>query len=162
GQRRGDVIKMGRQHVRAGKLYVRQSKTGTELRIPIAPELQAALAATPATHMTFLTTGRGKSFTTSTFGHWFRAQCDAAGLGGFAAHGLRKAAARRLAEAGCSSHEIMSITGHRTLGEVAHYTRAADQEAMAEAAMAKVRTSRVKQSGPAVSNKGQVIDAKRK
>ncbi len=30
-------------------------------------------------------------------------------------HGLRKTAARRLAEAGCSANEIGAITGHTTL-----------------------------------------------
>ena len=42
-------------------------------------------------------------------------------------HGLRKAAARRLAEAGCSAHEIMAMTGHKSLAEAERYTRQADQ-----------------------------------
>jgi len=50
-------------------------------------------------------------------------------------HGLRKAAARRLAEAGCSANEIASITGHATLEEVARYTKAAEQKKLAQAAM---------------------------
>ena len=37
-QRRADVIKMGRQHVRDGLIHVRQSKTGTTLAIPLHPE----------------------------------------------------------------------------------------------------------------------------
>jgi integrase len=41
---------------------------------------------------------------------------------------LRKAAARRLAEAGCSTHEIAAITGHASLKEVARYTEAADRK----------------------------------
>jgi len=44
------------------------------------------------------------------------------------AHGLRKAAARRLAEAGCTEHEIAAITGHASLREVQRYTKAADQK----------------------------------
>jgi len=50
-------------------------------------------------------------------------------------HGLRKAAARRLAEAGCSASEIMAITGHKTLAEVERYTRAAEQERLARRAI---------------------------
>src|SRR5262249_7833594 len=50
-------------------------------------------------------------------------------------HGLRKAAARRLAEAGCSASEIMAITGHKTLAEGERYTRAAEQERLARAAI---------------------------
>jgi Phage integrase family len=62
--------------------------------------------------------------------------CDAAGLSKqCSAHGLRKAACRRLAEAGCSASEIAAISGHATLGEVQRYTKAADQARMARAAM---------------------------
>jgi len=32
GQRRGDVIRMGRQHMRAGVVHIKQEKTGTERR----------------------------------------------------------------------------------------------------------------------------------
>jgi integrase len=162
GQRRGDVIRMGRQHVHAGKLTVRQSKTGAALKIPVSPELAAVIEATPIDNMTFLTTAFGKPFAAAGFGNWFREMCDEAGLSDFSAHGLRKAACTRLAQAGCTAHEIAAISGHRSLSEVARYTRAADQEAMAEAAMAKVRTSRVKQADPRLSNKAQVIEKKNK
>jgi hypothetical protein len=40
----------------------------------------------------------------------------------------RKAAARLLAEAGCTEHEIAAITGHASLREIARYTKAADQQ----------------------------------
>jgi integrase len=43
GQRRSDVVRMGRQHVRSGVLQVRQVKTGAELMIPVHPELSAIL-----------------------------------------------------------------------------------------------------------------------
>ena len=51
-------------------------------------------------------------------------------------HGIRKAAARRLAEAGCSTRQIMAITGHKSFAEVARYTREAEQERGAAAAIA--------------------------
>ncbi len=50
-------------------------------------------------------------------------------------HGLRKAAARLLAEAGCTPHQIMAITGHKTLAEVERYTKAAERKRLAMAAM---------------------------
>jgi integrase len=53
------------------------------------------------------------------------------------AHGLRKAACRRLAEGGCSANEIASISGHASLDEVARYTKAADQARLARNALAK-------------------------
>lgn len=136
-QRRGDVVRMGRQHVRDGMIAVRQSKTGTMLSIPIHPELRAMLAATPSDHLTFLTTSFGKPFVAAGFTNWFRGACNAAGLlRGTSAHGLRKAGCRRLAEAECSANVIASISGHASLGEVTRYTKAADQARMATDGMA--------------------------
>jgi integrase len=138
-QRRSDVVKMGRQHVRNGVVQVRQQKTGAMLAIPMHPELAAIIEATPSEHLTFLTTAYGKPFTAAGFGNWFREQCDAAGLPKHcAAHGLRKAACRRLAEAGCSANVIAAISGHTTLREVERYTKAADQERMARQGMAAI------------------------
>jgi len=140
GQRRSDVVRMGPQHVRDGVLGVRQQKTGIELAIPVHSTLAAVIAETPTYHLTFLTNQFGRPFTAGYFGQWFREQCDMAGLRHCTAHGLRKAAARRLAEAGCSTHEIAAITGHASLKEVARYTEAADRKRLAQSAMAKVRT----------------------
>ena len=64
---------------------------------------------------------------------------------GFSAHGLRKAACRRLAEAGCSANVIASISGHKSLDEIELYTRAADQVRMAREGMAAL----IKQSANA-------------
>jgi len=89
-------------------------------------------------------TEHGKPYTAAGFGVWFHRQCVAAGLSECSAHGLRKAAARRLAEAGCSTHEIAAITGHAALKEVARYTEAVDRKRLAASAMAKVRTASVK------------------
>jgi integrase len=50
-------------------------------------------------------------------------------------HGLRKAAGRRLAEAGCSTNEIMSVLGHKSLAEAERYAREADQSKLATAAV---------------------------
>jgi integrase len=141
GQRRGDVIRMGAQHIRDGALHVKQEKTGVELIIPVHPTLAAVIAAAPSDHLTFVTTRLGGPFQGSTFSRWFRDQCDRAGLRHCSAHGLRKAAARRLAEAGCTAHEIGAITGHASLTELVRYTRTADQRRLAEAAMTKTRTS---------------------
>jgi integrase len=146
-QRRADAILMGRQHVRDGSISVRQSKTGATLVIPLHPELRTVLDATPAEHLTFLTTRGGKPFHADAFSHWFRRRCREVGLPrGASAHGLRKAACRRLAELGCSANVIASISGHRTLKEVAHYTAAADQARMArqgiEALMTRTKTGK--------------------
>jgi integrase len=141
GQRRGDVIRMGAQHIRNGALQVKQEKTGVELVIPLHPALATIIAAAPRDHLTFVTTRLAGPFEGSAFSRWFRNECDKAGLPHCSAHGLRKAAARRLAEAGCTTHEIGAITGHASLTELVRYTRAADQRRLAEAAMIKTRTS---------------------
>ena len=91
-------------------------------------------------NMTFLVTDRSKPFTPAGFGNWFREQCDRADLHHCSAHGLRKAAARRLAEAGCTTNEIAAITGHASLREIARYTKAVDQKRLASSAMAKTKT----------------------
>ena len=97
-QRRGDVARLGPQHIRNGVLCVRQRKTGAVLTLPILPELQDALDVTPCGHLTFMTTVHGQPFEAHNFGTWFARACADAGLRGFSAHGLRKAGCRRLAE----------------------------------------------------------------
>ncbi|MFG1431724.1 tyrosine-type recombinase/integrase [Xanthobacter sp. V2C-8] len=136
GQRRSDAVTMGWQHVDGTKIRVRQQKTAVRLEIPMHPTLLEVMTGTPRANMTFLVTAFGKPFTAAGFGNWFREQCDLAGLPQCSAHGLRKAAARRLAEAGCSNQQIKSITGHKTDQEVSRYTAAANQVLLAEQAMA--------------------------
>jgi integrase len=109
------------------------------LAIPIHAKLAAIIAETPADNLNLLTTKAGKPFSPAGVGNWFRDRCNEAGLPHCSAHGLRKAAARRLAEAGCTTHEIAAITGHASLSEVQRYTKAADQKRLALAAMEKAK-----------------------
>ena len=142
GQRRSDVVRLGRQHLRDGVLTFTQVKNAkrkpVRLEIPVVPELARIIEATPSGGLTFLTTDFGGPYTVDSFGNRFRAWCRAAGLPQCSPHGLRKAAAGRLAELGASAHEIMAVTGHRTLKEVDRYTRGAAQRVMAKSAMARV------------------------
>jgi integrase len=129
---------MGRQHIRAGVLAVKQEKTGKALAIPVHPKLRTILDATPGEHLTFLVTATGKPYGGNHFSETFREWVDAAGLPKRCKpHGLRKAACRRLAEAGCSGNEIMAVSGHVTLKELVRYTADADQARLARNAMAK-------------------------
>jgi integrase len=138
GQRRSDVVKMGRQHIRDGVLTVKQQKTDATLAIPVHPHLQAVLDATPSEHLTFLVTETERPYGGEYFSARFREWCDAAGLPQRCKpHGLRKAACRRLAEAGCSANEIMAISGHATMKELVRYTKAADQARLARNALAR-------------------------
>jgi site-specific recombinase XerD len=79
-------------------------------------------------------------FTPDTFSAWFKAECHKAGLPSHATfHGQRKAAARRLAEAGCSANVIAAVTGYKSLREVARYTAAADQLRVARQGIVSMR-----------------------
>jgi integrase len=151
-QRRGDVVRIGRQHIRDGVLTVRQQKTGATLAIPVHLDLTAIIAATPVGHLTLLTTNTGKSYGGNDFTDQFRAWCDAAGLPAHCVfHGLRKAALTRLADAGCTAHEIAAISDHKTLSEVERYTKGADQARLARAAMERIGNQSVKPESGEVS-----------
>jgi integrase len=139
GQRRGDLVEMGWQHVTGDTIHVRQNKTGARVAIPIVSELREVLDRLPRDRLTFIATSTGAPFTAAGLGNFFRDAVDAAGISAaLSLHGLRKAAARRLAEAGCTAHEIASVTGHATLREVERYTREAEKARLARAATAKV------------------------
>jgi integrase len=141
GQRRSDVVRMGPQHIRNRVLFVRQQKTGMEkadevLEIPVHPDLARILSASECGNLAFLVTSYGAPFTAAGFGNLFRNWCNQAGLpSACSAHGLRKAACRRLAEAGCSATQIAAISGHKSLAEVQRYVEGANRAKMAQAAM---------------------------
>jgi enterobacteria phage integrase len=139
GQRRGDVHRMTWADVSEGAIRVVQQKTGRKLTIPLHRNLLEVLAVAERDHLTIINTQRGKPFTVDGFGQWIRDAITIAGLPlECQPHGLRKAAGRRLAEAGCTAHEIMAVLGHKTLTEAERYTREADQARLASAALAKL------------------------
>lgn len=138
GQRGSDVYRMTWPDIAGSSIKVAQQKQPVKLTIPLHPALAIELARTKRAHVSILVTSFGAQFSVKGFGQFMS---DAIGKAGLPprckAHGLRKAAARRLAEAGCSEKQIGSITGHRTLAEIERYTRQANQERLAQQAMAK-------------------------
>ena len=146
GQRRADLVQFGKQHVRDGWLVFTQNKNRknkpVQMEIPIIPELQEIIDVTKTGDLAFLITSLNRPFTSNGFGNRFRKWCDEAGLKECSVHGLRKAAAARLAELGCTEFEIMSITGHTTSKEVTRYTRAASQKTRAESALSRITQER--------------------
>jgi integrase len=143
GAARADAVKLGRGNVEGNRIRYRRQKTedngGVLIDIPIHPQLQAVLDALPKNAFTFLEIRDGKSRSPNGFGNKMRAWCDQAGLPNCTSHGLRKAIARRLAEAGASPHEIMAVTGHTTLAEVTRYTRDANRPNMADEAITRLK-----------------------
>jgi integrase len=140
GQRLDDVRTMAWSHIEGGGINVVQGKTKSRLWVPLHPDLAAILAQWPRIHVAIVTSSRGGPFSWGGFQHWLANAMTAAGLPKRCVpHGLRKAAARRLAEAGCSAHQIASVTGHKTLKEVERYTKAAEQRHLATAAIAHLQ-----------------------
>lgn len=137
-QRRSDAATMGEDPDKPGYVRVRQLKTGAQLTIRMHRDLKAAVLACPSGKPTFLVSERGTPYTKESLGNWFKKQCVEAGLPHCSAHGLRKAASRRMAELGLSNQLIKSITGHTTDSEVSRYTKNADQARRAETAMEQI------------------------
>lgn len=160
GQRRSDVRLMGPQHVRSGVVSVRQQKTGAYLEIALHDALRASIEAKGTNHLVFIATSAGEPYSEAGFGNWFGDAARKAGLKNCSAHGLRKAAARRLAEAGCTANEIAAVTGHTTLKEVARYTRAADQKRLAKAAISKIGGTQSEQKSSNPKNRSDKKAAK--
>lgn len=149
GVRRSDAVRLGKQHVRGDVVRFTpmkgSSRTPQMLELPILPDLAAALAAGPTGDLTWIVTHTGQPYTAEGFGNWFKRQCDAAGLEGCSAHGLRKAGATAAAENGADPFQLMAIFGWRTIKEAERYTRAARQRTLAAAGMAKIQA---KERGP--------------
>jgi integrase len=117
-----------------------KARKGTinELMIPIHPALARALKAGPIVGLQHLITdARGRPLRGLT--RLIESAVQRAGLPRHCvAHGLRKAALRRLAEHGATTKEIAAISGHRSLSEIERYTARADQLRLAQSAVAKL------------------------
>jgi integrase len=144
GQRVSDVVKMGRKHVKDGCITITQKKSGetVEVTVPILPALKVVLDDLQARRLapTFLLNQYGAARTegglSTIFIEWRRQQ---AGLpDDLHAHGLRKAFCRVAAEADLTPHEIMALSGHKTLAEVMRYTAAVDRKKLAASGMKKI------------------------
>jgi integrase len=151
GQRRSDVIRFGKQHVKRSALTFTQYKGRNhkphKLVLPILPVLQNIIDAAPCGDMTYLVNEFARPFTDAGFGNWFRERCIEAGVPG-RAHGLRKAGATIAANNGATAHQLMAIFGWDTLKMAEQYTRAADQQRLAEAAMHMLDTREQKRTEP--------------
>ncbi|SMO79424.1 tyrosine-type recombinase/integrase [Paracoccus laeviglucosivorans] len=140
--RASDAVRIGPGMVtKDGWLTFRQKKTGGEVSVPFNRTLPAfavgmkadldmfklAISHAPR-HMTWLVTEHGKARSDKAFSSWFAGAARAAGIEGKSAHGLRKARAMALAEAGATAHQIAAWTGHESLSEVQRYSKAADRK----------------------------------
>ena len=136
GQRVGDVVKLKRSDISSGMIHLVQQKTGMPLAIPIHPALDRAMRSGPANGLYLIGDKNGRPIAAASLTRLIRRAVATADLPDRCKpHGLRKAILRRLAEAGATAKQIAAVSGHKTLGEVERYTRAADQAIMSKAAL---------------------------
>ncbi len=136
-QRRGDLVRVTWTDIGPDSVRVRQQKTGAQLAVPLTRALRDELAAWRADtrSTTILARADGRPWTATDLSAALKREQARRGLPLRSIHGLRKLAAQRLAEAGCTTHEIAAVTGHRTLAMIQLYTAAAQQETLATAAV---------------------------
>jgi integrase len=140
GVRRSDVVRLGPQMERDGKLVFTETKGRSQLtkshELPILAPLRRSIDTTPTGHLVYLVTAFGHPHSVKAFGNWFKRRCREAGLDDdLSAHGLRKLGAQRCAEAGASDHQLMALFGWASSRQAAVYTRKANRAKLeAEAA----------------------------
>jgi integrase len=135
-QRVGDVVRMQRSDIRSGVISVVQQKTGVEVFVPVHPALARSIKAGPSKGVYLIGDKDGRPIKRARLSALIAVATKTAGLPAeCVAHGLRKASLRRLAEHGSTAKEMQAISGHKTLGEIERYTRQADQQRLAKAAI---------------------------
>jgi integrase len=127
GVRHSDVVRLGPQMERDGKLVFNETKGCARVvkahELPILPPLRRSINATPIGHLVYLVTARGQAHSAKAFGNWFKKRCREVGLEGLSAHGLRKLGAQRCAEAGAREHQLMALFGWTNPQQAAAYTK---------------------------------------
>jgi integrase len=131
GQRSGDIVRLGRQHIKDGWLTIHAGKTGKASEVPVLDVLSEAIAAGPTGDLTFLVSDERTPLQVSTFGRWFRDACDQAGVPDCTPHGLRHAGATRLAARGATTATLQCIYGW-SLPMAERYTKTASHRRSAE------------------------------
>ncbi len=126
GIRRGDMARVGRQHIKDGVLTLRTSKTGAVVTIRLPQYLLDMIEATPAASLHLIAQDNGQPYTVESFGNYFRDWCDEAGVKK-SAHGLRKLSATMAAEGGAAAHELMAQYGWTKIAQAEIYTKGADR-----------------------------------
>jgi len=147
--RRCEIVRLGLQHVRKGRIQIERAKGSDAVDIEVSPELQAALDAMPDNgNLTYLLNAKGQPYTPDQLGRKFKEWADAAGMPKQCRlHGLKKSRASQIASKGGSAHQIMAITGHRSLAQAQKYADKFNKREAADAAMALLKTTASKAPG---------------
>lgn len=158
GLRRGDAVRLGKQHVRDGAAKLRTEKTRTDVYIPLLPPLTEALRAGPIGELAYICGANGKPMSKESFGNAFSDACRAAGVNK-SAHGIRKIGATRAANNGATVPQLNAIFGWSGGKMAALYTQAADRERLAREAIGKL-VNESATSIPAPDQKVRAADRK--
>ncbi|WP_256947329.1 tyrosine-type recombinase/integrase [Haematobacter genomosp. 1] len=142
GMSRQDLCRVGWQHVThkegRARIAYKRAKTSVAADLPILPELAEELDKLPSDRMLFITQdARPIGYKPETLGNWFRDRCGEADVPG-SLHGLRKAGATRLADAGATNWEIASYLAHADTKQADTYTKKADRSRLADSGFAKL------------------------
>lgn len=143
GLRRGDAVRVGKQHVKDGVATIKTEKTGTLVSIPLNRDLLEVLSHGPTGDLAFICGANCKPLVKEAFGTMFREACNEAGCKGYSAHGLRKLAATRVAEAGASVAELEALFGWEGGAMASLYTKTANRKRLAPQAMERLENSRL-------------------
>lgn len=156
GLRRGDAVRIGRQHMRDGIATIKTEKSceTVEVTLPILPTLAATIKAGPCGELTFIAGKSGRPLTKESFGNDFREACRKAGVPG-SAHGVRKIAAATAAVNGATTEQLKAIFGWTSDAMAALYVKSANRRRLAIEAMHKLN------SIPAPSDEVREPDQKR-
>ena len=141
GLRRGDAVRLGRQHVRDGEAVITTEKSGGKVEVTIPLHLFPAFAETvrvgPTGDLAFICGVNGKPMTKESFGNAFSEACRKAGIKK-SAHGLRKLAATRAADADATVWQLNGMFGWTGTKMASLYTQAADRKRAAREGFKKL------------------------
>ena len=112
GQRQGDLLRLPWSPYDGTRVRLKQSKTAARVSIPVGAPLKAALDSAPKHGPNILTSTDKRPWTSDGFRASWRKACAKAGIVGVTFNDLRGTAVTRLALAGCTEAEIVTITGH--------------------------------------------------
>jgi len=139
GLRRGDAVRIGRQHVKDGVAFLKTEKSGyrVEVALPILPVLQKTLDNSPTGDLAFICGANGQPMKKESFGNMFREACNKAGVKK-SAHGVRKISATRAANAGATVAQLKALFGWTDNDMPSLYTQTADRRKLARDAIEKL------------------------
>lgn len=112
GQRQGDLLRLTWNNYNDGFISLRQGKTGTKVEFPCTNALRRMLDGIERKNAVILTTKTDMAWKPRYFKAQWEVYTIKAEIKGLHFHDLRGTAVTMLAEAGCTTPQIASITGH--------------------------------------------------